>query len=96
VEGTLVQMRGAHLGAAVVGISVIDSLGNSLPAQRVDSAAGTLAFTMPEEPSSDASATVCIVVRADPDWVADGRMFTYESDTTGPPTTVDCPPAAEG
>jgi hypothetical protein len=96
VEGTLVQMTGTHLGADVVGISVIDSLGNSLPAERVDGPEGTLAFTMPEEPSSDASASVCVVVRADPDWVADGRMFTYESDTTGPPTTVDCPPAAEG
>ena len=96
VEGTLVRMTGSHLGADVVGISVIDSLGNSLPAQRVDSAVGTLEFTMPEEPSSDASATVCVVVRADPDWVADGHLFTYESDTTGPPAALDCPPAAEG
>ncbi len=96
VEGTLVRMTGTHLGADVVGISVIDSLGNSLPAERADSAAGTLEFTMPEEPSSDASATVCVVIRADPDWIADGQLFTYESDTTGPPTTLDCPPAAEG
>jgi hypothetical protein len=96
VEGTLVQMTGTHLGSDVVGVSVIDSLGNSLPAEPVDSAEGSLAFTMPEEPPSDASASVCVVVRADPDWIADGSMFTYESDTTGPPTTLDCPPAAEG
>jgi hypothetical protein len=96
VEGTLVQLTGTHLGADVVGISVIDSLGNSQPAERVDSAEGTLAFTMPEEPPSDASSSVCVVVRADPDWVADGRMFTYDSDTTGPPAPFDCPPAAEG
>ncbi len=96
MEGTLVRMTGSHLGADVVGVSVIDSLGNSLPAERVDGAEGALDFTMPEEPSSDASATVCVVVRADPDWVADGRLFTYESDTTGPPATFDCPPAAEG
>jgi len=96
VEGTLVRMTGTHLGADVVGISVIDSLGNSLPAERADSAEGTLEFTMPEEPSSDASATVCVVVRADPDWIADGQLFTYESDLTGPPTALDCPPAAEG
>jgi hypothetical protein len=96
VEGTLVQMTGSHLGSDVVGVSVIDSLGNTLPAELVDGAGGTLGFTMPEEPSSDASATVCVVVRADPDWIADGSLFTYESDTTGPPTTFDCPPPAEG
>ncbi len=96
VEGTVVRMTGTHLGADVVGISVIDSLGNSLPAERGDGAEGAIEFTMPEAPPSDASASVCVVVRADPDWVADGHMFTYESVTTGPPTTFDCPPAAEG
>ena len=96
-EGTLVRMSGRHLDAGdVVGVSVFDSLGNSLPAEGLDVVDGSLQFTMPEEPSSDASASVCIVVRADPDWRADGAMFTYESDTTGPPSSFDCPPPEEG
>ena len=96
-EGTLVRMSGRHLdGGDVVGVTVFDSLGNSLPAEGVDVVDGSLQFTMPEEPSSDASASVCIVVRADPDWRADGAMFTYESDTTLPPSSFDCPPPEEG
>ena len=91
------RMTGRHLGADVVGVSVIDSLGNSLPAERVDSATGTLEFTMPEEPSVR---RVGDGVRRRPGGPRLGRrrtaMFTYESDTTGPPTTFDCPPAAEG
>jgi hypothetical protein len=96
IEGTRVRITGHHLGADVAGIRVVDSLGNSLPAERVDSPEGTLDFLMPEEPSSDASASVCVVVRAEPDWSAAGAMFTYDVDTTGPPTTFDCPPAEEG
>ena len=95
-EDTLVRMTGRHLGAAVVGVSVIDSLGNSLPVVGLDRVDGGLEFRMPEAPSSDASASVCIVVRADPDWVADGTPFTYESATTGPPAPFDCPRPAEG
>ncbi len=95
--GTLVRMSGRHLdGDDVVGISVIDSSGNSLPADGVERVDGSLQFTMPEEPPSDASASVCIVVRAEPDWRADGAMFTYESDTTGPPSTFACPPPEDG
>ena len=89
-------MTGRHLGAAVVGVSVIDSLGNSLPVVGLHRVAGALEFRMPEEPSSDASASVCIVVRADPDWVAGGKPFTYESVNTGPPAPFDCPPPAQG
>jgi hypothetical protein len=93
---TPVRMTGRHLGAAVVGVSVIDSLGNSLPVVGLDRVDGGLEFRMPEAPSSDASVSVCIVVRADPDWVAGGTPFTYESATTGPPAPVACPPPAEG
>jgi hypothetical protein len=97
IAGTLVRMSGRHLdGDDVVGVSVIDSSGNSLPAEGVERLDGSLQFTMPEEPPSDASASVCIVVRADPDWRADGAMFTYESDTTGPPSTFACPPPEDG
>jgi len=95
-EDTLVRMTGRHLGAAVVGVSVIDSQGNSLPVIGLDRVDGSLVFRMPEAPSSDASASVCIVVRADPDWVAGGTPFTYESATTGPPAPFACPPPAEG
>ncbi len=97
IAGTVVRMSGRHLdGDDVVGISVIDSFGNSLPAEGVERVDGSLQFAMPEEPSSDASASVCIVVRAEPDWRADGAMFTYESDTTGPTSTFACPPPEEG
>jgi hypothetical protein len=95
-QGAVVHMTGRHLGADVVGVSVIDNLGNSLPVEGLERIDGSLEFTMPEAPPSDASATVCIVVRADPDWVADGTVFTYESENTGPPTTFDCPPPGEG
>lgn len=95
-EDTPVRMLGRHLGAAVVGVSVIDSLGNSLPVVGLDRVDGALEFRMPEAPSSDASVSVCIVVRADPDWVAGGTPFTYESATTGPPAPLACPPPAEG
>jgi hypothetical protein len=96
VAGTIVRMSGRHLdGDDVVGVSVFDSLGNSLTAD-VDRADGSLQVTMPEEPPSEASASVCVVVRADPDWRADGAMFTYESDTTGPPSTFACPPPEDG
>jgi hypothetical protein len=95
-EDTVVRLTGQHLGSAVVGVSVIDSLGNSLPVAGLDRVDGALEFRMPEEPPSDASASVCIVVRADPDWVAGGTPFTYESANTGPPTALDCPPPAEG
>lgn len=93
---TVVRMTGRHLGDDVVGVSVIDSLGQSLPVVDRTPVDGGLEFRMPEAPSSDASASVCIVVRAEPNWVADGRMFTYESEKSGPPTSFACPPPGEG
>ena len=94
--GTLVRMTGQHLGGNVVGVDVVDSLGNSQPAEGVTEVGGDLEFTMPEAPPSDASSLACIVVRASPDWSADGAMFTYESGTAGSPTTFACPPAEAG
>jgi hypothetical protein len=94
-EGTLVRMTGHHLGAAVVGVDVVDSFGNSQPAVDLTKAGGALEFTMPEAPPSDASSIACIVVRAEPDWSADGATFAYESENAGPPTTFQCP-ASEG
>ena len=92
-EETVVRMTGKHLGADVVAdVTVIDSLGKSLDVVDLDHVDGALEFRMPVAPSIDASATVCIVVWAEPDWVADGAEFTYESETTGPPAPITCPP----
>jgi hypothetical protein len=94
--GTLVRMTGRHLGADVAGVDVVDSNGSSQPAENVTGVGGGLQFTMPAAPPSEASASVCIVVRAAPDWSADGAMFTYESQNAGPPTTFACPPPEAG
>lgn len=92
-EKTLVRMTGRNLVGNVVGIDVVDSLGNSHSAgPPTEVGDGALEFTMPEAPPSDASASVCIVVRAEPDWSADGAMFTYDSDNLGAPTKFACPP----
>lgn len=93
---TLVRMTGRHLGAAVKRVSVIDSLGESHPVVGLDRIDGSLEFLMPGDLSSDASASVCIVVWAEPDWVVDGAVFTYEGENTGPPTTLACPPPGQG
>lgn len=94
--GTVVRMTGRHLGGNVVGIDVVDSSGNSQPAENVTEVGGDLEFTVPEEPPSDASSLACIVVRASPDWSADGAMFTYESEQAGAPTAFACPPRGDG
>jgi hypothetical protein len=95
-EGTQVKMTGRHLGAAVVGVDVVDSFGNSQPATNITRVPGALEFTMPEAPSPDASSIACIVVRAAPDWSADGAMFTYESAQAGPATAFACPSSQVG
>ena len=91
-QNTVVRITGRNLAGNVVGIDVVDSLGNSQSAVPTEVGDGALEFTMPEAPSSDASASVCIVVRAEPNWSADGAMFTYDSENLGAPTTFACPP----
>jgi hypothetical protein len=95
-EGTQVKMTGHHLGAAVVGVDVVDSFGNSQPATNITHVPGALEFTMPEAPPADASSIACIVVRAAPDWSADGAMFTYESAQAGQATAFACPQSEAG
>jgi hypothetical protein len=95
-EGTQVKMTGHHLGAAVVGVEVVDSFGNSQAALNVTHLPGALEFTMPEAPPSDASSIACIVVRAAPDWSADGAPYMYESAQAGPATAFACPPSEAG
>jgi hypothetical protein len=95
VEGTTVRVIGSHLDKDIVGVAVFDSTGGFQAAVNVTAVDGGLEFTMPEEPPSDASASVCVVVRAEPDWRADGAMFRYESEHTGPPETFPCPPAED-
>ncbi len=95
-EETVVRLTGKHLGDDVVSdVTVLDSLGNSLDVVGLEHVDGSLEFRMPVAPSIDASATVCVVVWAEPDWVADGAHFTYESETTGPPTPIPCPPPSQ-
>lgn len=94
--GTLVRMAGQHLGGNVVAIDVVDSAGNSQPAANVTEVGGDLEFTMPEAPPPDASSVACVVVRASPDWSADGATFTYESEQAGAATAFPCPPPAGG
>jgi hypothetical protein len=89
-----IRMTGSNLGA-VTAIDVVDSLGDSNPAENVHSVGDRLWFTMPA-PSGSASATVCVLVKAEPDWVADGALFTYEDESVGPAADLACPPHAEG
>jgi hypothetical protein len=91
--GTQVRLTGRHLGAGVVGVEIVDSFGTSQPATDVTHVSGALEFTMPDAPPAGASSIACIVVRAAPDWSADGAMFTYESADAGSPTALACPPA---
>jgi hypothetical protein len=95
-EGSQVKMTGHHLGGAVVGVDVVDSFGNSQPATNLTRVPGALEFTMPAAPPADASSIACIVVRAAPDWSADGAMFTYESAHAGPATPFACPSSEAG
>lgn len=95
-EGTQVTMTGHHLGASVVGVDVVDSIGNSQPATNITHVPGALEFTMPAAPPADASSIACIVVRAAPDWSADATMFDYESAQAGPATAFACPPTEAG
>jgi hypothetical protein len=95
-EGTQVKMTGHHLGAAVVGVDVVDSFGNSQPATNITRLPGALEFTMPAAPPADASSIACIVVRAAPDWSADGAPYMYESAQAGPATAFACPPSEAG
>ena len=50
---------------------------------------------MPEAPPPEASSIVCLVVRAEPDWAADGALFTYEGADVGAPTPFACPPPSD-
>jgi hypothetical protein len=91
LAGTVVRLTGRHLDENVAGIDIVDSSGNSQPAVNVTQVGHALEFTMPEAPPSDASSLACIVVRANPDWSADGALFRYDSANAGQPTTFDCP-----
>lgn len=91
-EGEVVRIEGHNLGGNVIDVSLIDSNGKSQSGGSLTPVGGTLELTLPEEPPSDASATVCIVVHAEPDWIADGELFTYNATNSGPPTTFECPP----
>ncbi len=94
-EGTTVVVEGSHLDAHD-GVDVVDSVGLVQSAQVVSASGGSLQVVMPEEPPSEGSVTVCVVVRAEPGWNAAGALFTYDSADLQPPTTFTCPPSGDG
>jgi hypothetical protein len=93
LAGDTVRLSGEHLDR-YDRVEVVDSNGLSTPAENVRLVGGALELEMPEEPPSEGSATVCVVVVAEPDWSADGATFTYESDNLQPPQELACPPPA--
>jgi hypothetical protein len=93
--GTVVELSGTHLADRASGVDVVDSTGASQTVEVTVTDVGTLQVTMPEAPPPEESSMVCLVVRAEPDWVADGALFTYEGDGLGAPTTFDCPAPAD-
>jgi hypothetical protein len=98
VQGTTVTIAGQNLTAKnVVGVDVVDSTGGRLPGENLARGGDTVRFTMPEQPPPEAEPTVCVVVRAEPDWSADGAFFRY--DTQSPAVSAAqrfaCPPNAQ-
>lgn len=93
-QGDLVRIIGDHLDGNVSGVELIDSNGNAQAGGALTPVDSGFTFTLPEEPPSDASATVCLVLRAEPDWIADGTLFTYNATNSGPPSEFECPPRA--
>ncbi|HEX6921235.1 MAG TPA: IPT/TIG domain-containing protein [Actinomycetes bacterium] len=91
--GQTVRITGRNLARDVDEVRVYITNDNFVEAEkRVDGDA--IEFTMPVLAAE--ALTVCVVVRARPEWSADGAIFTYESaESTGPasPAAFDaCPP----
>ena len=95
IAGTVVLLSGGFLADRVSGVEVVDSAGSSVSVFAAATSTGDLQITMPEAPPPEVSSTVCLVVRAEPDWAADGALFTYEGPTVGAPTPFACPPPSD-
>ena len=95
IAGTVVLLSGGFLADRVSGVQVVDSFGSSIGVDVVATSTGDLQITMPEAPPPEASAVVCLVVRAEPDWAADGALFTYEGPNIGAAVPFACPPPSD-
>jgi hypothetical protein len=72
----------------VTSVRVVDSTGGFTTPATFEVVDGTLRFVMPEAPPPEASTTVCIVLRADPDWSADGAVYTYDAAPAASPSST--------
>jgi hypothetical protein len=91
--GTVVRLTGENLVGTVSNVLVVDSDGTSLAVGDLTATLdGALQFTMPEAPPPEASPVVCVVVRAEPDWSADGTLFTYDVANPSAVPSPACPP----
>lgn len=93
VEGEEIRIIGTNLGE-VSDVQILDSLGNSVGAGLARPLGG-LVITLPEDPPSDASRTVCIAVltrNGDTEWAAAGRLLTYAQIKPPDTTTSSTPP----
>lgn len=90
--GTVVRLTGTNLVIPVTGVDMVDSTGLPTTVTPEVGGDGSLTITMPEAPPAEASAVVCIVLKADPDWDADGALFTYTGADLGPAAPIPCPP----
>ncbi len=95
IAGTVVLLSGGFLADRVSGVQVVDSFGSSVAVDAAATSTGDLQITMPEAPPPEASSVVCLVVRAEPDWAADGALFTYEGPDLGAPVPFACPPPSD-
>ena len=95
IEGAVVLISGGFLADRVSDVEVVDSFGSSVSVSFTPTSTGDLQVTMPEAPPPEASSIVCLVVRAEPDWAADGAPFTYEGPAVGAPTPFACPPPSD-
>ena len=95
IAGTVVLLSGGFLADRVSGVQVVDSFGSSVGVDVAATSTGDLQITMPEAPPPEASSMVCLVVRAEPDWAADGVLFTYEGPDVGAAVPFACPPPSD-
>jgi hypothetical protein len=91
----VVLVSGGFLADRVSGVQVVDSLGSSVGVDVTATSTGDLQVAMPEAPPPEASSIVCLVVRAEPDWAADGVLFTYEGPNVGAAVPFACPPPSD-
>jgi hypothetical protein len=89
--GTSVLLTGSNLIGTVSSVLVVDGNGASTEVDGLTATLdGALQFSMPALDPPPESPVVCVVVRAEPAWSADGSLFTYDD---VPNTSAAAPPA---